>query len=155
MIDGMERDIDVYGHRQSLKDSLIAVSLASGIRCRYTAYIADYVQVVAAVDEGNAPPLPGETTRIVDSYPNPFNSATSIRVYIAADRLPGSGLFLVIYDMLGRLVRLIDLTQYAAGTHVIPFDGNDMYGNALPSGSYTVVLSGAQSSSVRTLVLMK
>ncbi|MCZ7554796.1 MAG: VIT domain-containing protein [Bacteroidia bacterium] len=156
MIDAMEREIDVYGPRQTLKDSLIAVSLASGIRCRYTAYIADYVNVVAGLeDEDGPPPLPGETTRIIGNYPNPFNPATVIQVYIAADRGAGEPLFLAIYDMLGRLVRLIDLSRYAPGLHTVHFDGRDARGNALPSGSYTLVLSGTRVYGSRTMLLLK
>ncbi len=155
MIDGMEREIDVHGVRSSLKDSLIAVSLASGIRCRYTAYIADYVNVVLSVEQTPSEPVPGESTHIVDNYPNPFNPTTSIRVFIHSDRIPGSTLQLRIYDMLGRLVRIIDLSQLRAGTHVVTFDGRDMYGMQLPSGTYTVVLTGAGVHSTRNIVLMK
>jgi flagellar hook assembly protein FlgD len=91
----------------------------------------------------------------VDNYPNPFNPATSIRVYIHSDRVEGSGLQLRIYDMLGRLVRIIDLSHLPAGTHVVTFDGHDMNGTALPSGTYTLVLTGAGVYSMRNIVLMK
>ncbi|MBE0642898.1 MAG: VWA domain-containing protein [Bacteroidetes bacterium] len=155
MIDGMEREIDVHGVRPSLKDSLIAVSLASGIRCRYTAYIADYINVVTGIETPETKPVPGESTRIVDNYPNPFNPTTSIRIYIHGDRIAGSGLQLLIYDMLGRLVRIIDLSHLPAGTHVIVFDGRDMNGAALPSGTYTLTLAGAGVYSTRNIVLMK
>ena len=156
MIDGMERQIDVFGVRPSLKDSLIAISLASGIRCRYTAYIADYQEVIAGVgDEGAEPPVPGEASCIVDNYPNPFNPATSIRVFIHAADAGKGALTLCIYDMLGRLVRVIDLSRLPAGTHVIAFDGRDSSGRPLPSGSYTLVLTGARVLSARGIVLMK
>jgi hypothetical protein len=155
MIDGMEREIDVHGVRSSLKDSLIAVSLASGIRCRYTAYIADYVNMVLDVEHTPSKPAPDETTRIVDNFPNPFNPTTSIRVYIHSGRNAGSVLQLLIYDMLGRLVRIIDLSHLTAGTHVIAFDGRGMNGMFLPSGTYTVVLTGAGVYSTRNIVLMK
>lgn len=157
MIDGMEREIDVHGVRPSLKDSLIAVSLASGIRCRYTAYIADYVTAVLDIDVDDAPSMavPEETTYIVDNFPNPFNPTTSIRVFIHSSRIAGDGLQLMIYDMLGRLVRVIDLSHLTAGTHVIAFDGRGMSGISLPSGTYTLVLTGAGVHSTRNIILMK
>jgi Ca-activated chloride channel family protein len=40
-IDDLERTIAVYGENDSLKQLLIKLSLGYGIRCKYTAYIAD------------------------------------------------------------------------------------------------------------------
>ena len=45
-IDDLERQVAVYGEKDSLKKELIALSLGYGIRCKYTAYIADKTIVV-------------------------------------------------------------------------------------------------------------
>ncbi|NNE69244.1 MAG: VWA domain-containing protein, partial [Rhodothermales bacterium] len=44
-IDQLEREIAVYGATEALKDSVIALSLQYNIRSKYTAYVADYVNV--------------------------------------------------------------------------------------------------------------
>lgn len=49
-MDELEREIDVYGETAAKKDSLIQLSLQYGMRCRYTAYIADYSNVVSDVE---------------------------------------------------------------------------------------------------------
>lgn len=49
-MDELEREIDVYGETAAKKDSLIKLSLQYGMRCRYTAYIADYTNIVSDVE---------------------------------------------------------------------------------------------------------
>ena len=153
-IDGMEREIVVHGERESLRDSLVAISLASGIRCRYTAYIADYTTVVTGVENPTDHVTLPAATCILGNHPNPFNPSTQILIRIA-DNAAGSGLQLLIYDMMGRLVRVIALHGLAPGVHGIVFDGTDDSGRALPSGSYTVMLTGKNIHSARTVILAK
>ncbi len=50
-MDQMERRILVSGVTDSLKQELIRISLAYGIRCMYTAYVADKSQPVSGIDE--------------------------------------------------------------------------------------------------------
>jgi len=49
-IDALERQIAVYGETDSLKKLDIAISLGYGIRCKYTAYIADRSRIASGVD---------------------------------------------------------------------------------------------------------
>lgn len=156
IIDDLEREIDVYGPRESLRDSLIAISLASGIRCRYTAYIANYTNIVSGLDA----PETGTAARIrechiLGNYPNPFNPSTTIRVQISRrDRMHGP-LYLYIYDVLGRLVRIITLSHLTAGIHEIHFDGRGSDGHPLPSGEYLVVLHSSRQVSTHRMLLIK
>ena len=53
-LDALERQIDVYGATDSLKSLAISISLKYGIRCMYTAYIADKSIPVSGVVEGEA-----------------------------------------------------------------------------------------------------
>ena len=50
-IDQLERQIAISGATDSMKAQLIALSLSYGIRCMYTAYIADKSLPVSGVDE--------------------------------------------------------------------------------------------------------
>ena len=80
------------------------------------------------------------------SFPNPFNPATTIRF-----SLPESAqVRLVVFDVLGRKVRLLLDGTREAGTHEVVFDAS-----ALPSGMYLYRLETPQGSFVRTMLLMK
>jgi len=80
------------------------------------------------------------------SYPNPFNPATTIRF-----SLPESAqVRLVVYDVLGRQVRVLADGTYEAGTHEVVFDAD-----GLPSGTYLYRLETPQGSFVRTMLLAK
>ena len=80
------------------------------------------------------------------NYPNPFNPQTTIRFSM----LEASVVKLVVYDVLGREVRvLVDGTR-EAGTHEVVFEAGN-----LPSGTYLVQLATPAGSFVQTMQLMK
>ncbi len=80
------------------------------------------------------------------AYPNPFNPQTTLRFGV-----PESAYVkLVVYDVLGRQVRvLVDGTR-AAGTHEVVFEAGN-----LPSGTYLVRLVTPVGSFVQTMQLVK
>ncbi len=133
-IDELEREIDVYGETPALRDSVIALSLRYNIRSRYTAYVADYETVVTATEVEDLPRL---FSYLDGNYPNPFNPSTTIRFFIGD---AGQTKLLKIYNLLGQLVAVIDISHLRAGGHEVRFDGLDRYGRMLPSGLYLVRL---------------
>ena len=139
MIDNIERQIDVFGETNELKQKDIELSLGYNIRCRYTAYIADYSTEVLSVDKVNNKEVISPESFIIGNYPNPFNPSTNIIIYINKN-LVSSVKLLKIYNILGQLVAVIDLTDLTEGKHTIVFNGRDMFGNNLPSGIYLVQL---------------
>ncbi len=139
MIDAIEREINVYGETEALKDSVIAISLRYGMRCKYTSYYATYQLgetgiAPAARRNRNLP-----ASFILTNYPNPFNPTTTIRIYID-NSATGKVKLLKIYNLLGQLVAVIDISHLMSGWHKIRFNAVDMYGNILPSGLYFVRL---------------
>ena len=83
---------------------------------------------------------------LTQNYPNPFNPSTEIGF-----ALPESAhVRLVVYDVLGRQVRLLLDGTMEAGTHQVVFDASD-----LPSGTYLYRLETPQGSVVRTMLLAK
>ena len=83
---------------------------------------------------------------LTQNYPNPFNPATEIGF-----ALPESAhVRLVVYDALGRQVRLLLDSTMEAGTHEVVFDAS-----GLPSGMYLYRLETPQGSFVRTMLLAK
>ena len=98
---------------------------------------ADAVEVAAQVPEAYV---------LEAVYPNPFNPQTTIRFSM----LETSVVKLVVYDVLGREVRvLVDGTR-EAGTHEVVFEAGN-----LPSGTYLVQLATPAGSFVQTMQLMK
>jgi len=132
-IDELERQIAIYGETAALKQQLIDLSLKYNIRCRYTAYIADYSTTPTGVQKPK--PIIVTTSYIAGNYPNPFNPTTRIRFYISGNDAAKLK-FLKIYNVLGQLVAVIDITGYGEGWHEAIFNANNAMGASLSSGIY-------------------
>ena len=66
------------------------------------------------------------------NFPNPFNPETTIQF-----DMPTSGLVKIsIYDISGRLVKMLMYESRAAGSYSVKWDGRDSAGNSAPSGMY-------------------
>ncbi|MEJ2053712.1 MAG: T9SS type A sorting domain-containing protein, partial [Calditrichaceae bacterium] len=147
-IDALEREIEIYGETPALKDSLIDLSLKYNIRCRYTAYVADYETIYPTyVDNHTIAHIP--TSFIQKNYPNPFNPVTTIRFFISKETKVKTKL-LKIYNILGQLVAVIDISNLGSGWHEVQFSGRDFMGNMLPSGIYFVQLQ-VQNQAMSTI----
>ena len=80
------------------------------------------------------------------NYPNPFNPETAIPVALPE----AAHVRLVVYDLLGRPVRVLVDEPMEAGRHTIPF-----HAGPLPTGVYLVRLEAAGASHTRRITLMK
>jgi len=137
-IDYLEWVISVNGETAELKSEMIDISLKYNIRCRYTAYIADYEDLVSGIEDKEET-IPADFSIIAANYPNPFNPSTKIRFFIANSDLSKVKL-LKIYNVLGELVYVIDISGFNQGWHELSFMGRDLSGNQLPSGIYIASL---------------
>ena len=98
------------------------------------------------------PPTPQTPTKLLGSYPNPFNPATTIEFYLAR----GTRVDLTIYDAAGRTVRhLVRDAFMHGGTHQIAWNGIRDGGGRASSGVYFYMFraDGVEMSS--KLVLLK
>ena len=99
-----------------------------------------------AVDEP-APAL----LKVKGNHPNPFNPETTIAYELSADRQ----VTLSIYDVDGSLVRtLIDDLQ-AAGLQSAVWDGRDLAGQRVASGTYFYRIDAGEESETRKMVMVK
>ncbi|MBC8478228.1 T9SS type A sorting domain-containing protein [bacterium] len=89
--------------------------------------------------------LPG-TIMLAANYPNPFNPTTSIQFALPA---PGA-VTLTVYNLLGGNVATLANGHFAAGTHIVQFNGAD-----LPSGVYYYTLTGNGQSVTNKMLLIK
>jgi hypothetical protein len=75
--------------------------------------------------------------RLYPNQPNPFNPQTTLRF-----DLPEAGrVRLEVYDVAGRLVRVLVDGERAAGSNEVVWDGRDDGGKAVGSGTYLARLS--------------
>jgi hypothetical protein len=84
--------------------------------------------------------------RLYPNHPNPFNPMTTIRF----DLPVGGTVRLAVYDVAGRLVRLLVDGERPAGSHEAFWDGCDSTGRSMASGSYLARLeAGGKVEAVR------
>ena len=84
-------------------------------------------------------------------YPNPFNPATRIEYSI-----PSAGpVRVVIYDVQGRLTRLLVDEVQTTGEHEVLWWGRDDSGAVISSGIYFVRLEFDGDTKTRKLVFLK
>ncbi len=99
----------------------------------------------ALKEELEQAPLPTEFA-LKPNYPNPFNPQTTIRYGLPE----ASYVKLVVYDVLGRQVRVLVDGAREAGTHEVTFDAS-----SLPSGVYVYRIEAGPYAATRTMLLMK
>jgi len=83
---------------------------------------------------------------LFQNYPNPFNPSTEISY-----QLPSSSyVFLKVFDVLGREVKVLVNKQETAGSYSVNFDASN-----LPSGVYFYRLEAGTYSNTKKLLLLK
>ncbi len=87
---------------------------------------------------------------LAQNYPNPFNPMTTIKYQLAMT----GNVQLVIYDLLGRQVRLLSDDVQTQGWHAQVWDGKDASGHLVSSGMYLYRLkAGTFSKTMKMLYL--
>jgi hypothetical protein len=108
-------------------------------------YSVDQAGSLIVTDPTGVPLIPA-VVRLYPNQPNPFNPRTTIRF-----DLPVAGQAqLSIYDLAGRLVRVLVEGERAAGSYEAVWDGRDATGHSAPSGSYLArLVAGGKVEGVR------
>lgn len=107
--------------------------------------------VVFVADLTAVPPSPAPELLAVRSYPNPFNPQTAISLDLAAPAV----VQLRVYDLCGRLVRLLGSGPRAEGTHRLAWDGRDDRGLPVAAGTYLLRVQAGPQTLTRKLTLLK
>lgn len=85
------------------------------------------------------------------NHPNPFNPMTEI-----AFAMPGAGHVKVsVFDVAGRLVKVVADGEYEAGLNQVMWDGTNSNGSAVASGVYVYRLDVGDESLESRMVLLK
>lgn len=87
----------------------------------------------------------------IQSYPNPFNSESTISFNITET----SNIQIKIFNTLGKEINVLLNKELSPGKYNIPWDAGDKFGNSLPSGVYLVVLKTNNSIKTFKSLLLK
>jgi hypothetical protein len=106
-----------------------------------------YTECGTGVDEGVA-----VKAYLSHNFPNPFNPSTAIQYRVPS---PGSRVRLSVYDLSGRLVRMLVDAYRSGGEHLAIWRGLDDHGRAVGSGVYFYRLEVGDTKLERKMVMLK
>ena len=113
---------------------------------------------IPEADNSGAPslsPVP-ETTALLANFPNPFNPETWIPYQLTTP----SEVTITIYDVRGRVVRVLTLGHQAAGVYrnrikAAHWDGRNHFGEKVATGLYFYTLKADDFSATRKMLIRK
>lgn len=85
------------------------------------------------------------------NFPNPFNPTTTISFQLPS----GQSVRIEVFNTLGRLVRVFDAGELAAGVHQINWDGRDIAGHQMGSGVYLYRIVTPDYVETKKMLLLK
>ena len=88
---------------------------------------------------------------LAGNYPNPFNPSTTIRYSLAN----ASEVRLVVYNVLGQVVRELVHGAQAAGRHQVQWDGRDAFGREVATGMYISQLVAGSQTAIQKMTFAK
>jgi len=86
-----------------------------------------------------------------NNYPNPFNPTTTIKYAIPA----AANVKLVVYNMLGEVVKTLVNQSQVTGSYSVTWDGTTNFGTQVASGIYIYRLTAGEFVSNKKMILMK
>ncbi len=91
---------------------------------------------------------------LFQNYPNPFNSSTEIR-YSIPQVSSSQHVLIKIYDIRGRLVKVLVDQDQSSGIHTVSWDGKDLNGNGVSSGIYFYTLQVGELKEPKKMLLLE
>lgn len=150
-IDYLLEQIDLYGELPELVNAIIDLSIRFSILTKYTALYSDPNTAVA--EESEAQVLP-KTFVLEQNYPNPFNPETRLVFYVPPGK-EQQRVLIKIYDLLGRLVAVLFDREVAPGRYEVVWNGKDLLGRDLPSGTYLYRLEAGEVVMAKRMTLVR
>lgn len=149
-IDELLQQIELFGELDELVNAIIDLSIRFGILTPYTALYSDPTTGVEEKD----PVLLPKTFVLEQNYPNPFNPETRIVFFVPPAAEP-QRVTIKIYDLLGRLVRVLFDNEIGPGRYEVIWDGKDSFSRDLPSGTYLYKLEAGEVVLHRKMMLVR
>ena len=92
-----------------------------------------------------------KTFALHQNYPNPFNPNTNIRFDLPKD----TKVQIIVYDILGRLIKNIINMNQNAGFKSVQWDGKNNFGEKVPSGVYLYSIEAGDFNQTKKMLLLK
>jgi hypothetical protein len=89
--------------------------------------------------------------KLLQNFPNPFNSSTNINFYISQDEK----VTLEIVDITGRTIAILADRLFSSGSHIVNWDGKNHLNQETSSGVYFYILQSESFSDVKKLILLR
>lgn len=137
------------GANHSLRCTLGQVAVGPRASTNYAAALGFWHRPHPGLTDVASPPTP--QLRLDQNHPNPFNPMTTIGYALPA---PGH-VHLALYDLRGRLVRLLVDTKLEAGAHQVVWDGRDQSGQTVASEIYLARLTTAEGVLTMKMLLAR
>lgn len=119
-----------------------------------TAVRALAADLVAQAEVASVDATPGPAARLLPAYPNPFNPL--VRIPWELDGEGEAQVSLQVFDARGRLVSTLLSSAVERGLrHETVWQGRDDRGQAMPSGTYNVILKADGRVQARTVTLLR
>jgi len=112
--------------------------------------VLEYEPIPTGVDDPSSTTLP-KTFQVNQNYPNPFNPATTI-AYSLPER---AEVEIVIFNILGQRVTILDEGTRPAGEHTVVWNGIDNSGEAVATGVYFYRVRAGDNVSTKKMLLLK
>jgi hypothetical protein len=116
----------------------------------YTITISDWFVIPATRISREENDIP-EEFQLFQNYPNPANPGTVIRYNLAH----AATVSLIIYDILGRRIRILVDGSQAAGKYSVHWNGHDDFGSPVSSGIYIYQLRADEIIDMKKMILMR
>ena len=138
---------------EEIKQSIVALSVQFGVITPFTSFSAtDPYTDIEEIDEALSESMVSDY-ELLGNYPNPFNPSTMIKFFVHSDL---SELVRInIYDLSGKLIRVLLVNVIGVGNYEAFWDGNDMKGLSVPSGTYIYVLDAKDHVLSGKMTLLK
>ncbi len=110
--------------------------------------------VLCQINYGGTSDVPDNGTgkaRLLANVPNPFNPSTTINYELPVD----AQVRISVYDLSGRLVRILEDGSRSAGQHSVRWDGRNAQGSAQASGMYFVRMNAGGTTGIRKITLVQ
>jgi hypothetical protein len=140
--------------KRAYRDSAITVSV---VRNQGPNAVVAQLWLYRAHFEGGGPQsaevvdLKGAEARLFPAQPNPTNGAVQFEYALASF----GEVTLSIYDVSGRLVRILVDAEVASGSHRLAWDGKDVLGRQVKSGVYFARLQTGKYVATQKVVLVR
>jgi hypothetical protein len=96
-------------------------------------------------------PAPQLATRLISASPNPFNPQTQIEFAVSRPQ----HVRISVFDATGRLVAVLADEPFGIGSHSVVWNGMDLTGRSVASGTYLAQLEGEGVLDTHKLMLLK